>query len=171
MTTVKQKKITDSVSFGNQFVYHKPQVYYAQILVGKQIYESSDYWQNFSSIGHRLTTQTNHLPKLLCAETAVTQADKTPLKSDALLNRTSNQLTRWKYSKCWMSSPSLAQIQAHLSLQSPTWSRSARSHQIWTDPLLLFLLLSSCVVCVLLCLSQVTPSTEWRGVRVSFCAL
>ena len=34
MTTVN-REVTDSVPFGNQFISHKPQVYYAQILVGK----------------------------------------------------------------------------------------------------------------------------------------
>ena len=105
------------------------------------------------SAQHRLTTQTNHLPKLLCAETTVTRTDKTPIKSDALLNQSSNQLTRSKYSKCRTSSPSLAQIQARLSLQSLAWSRSVHSHQIWTDLLLLLLPLFSLVVLCVFCSS------------------
>ena len=111
-----------------------------------------------SSIGHCFTTQTNYLPKLLSAETAVTRTDKTPFKSDALHNQFSNQLTRSKYPKCRMSSPSLAQIQARLGLQSLTRSRSVHSHQIWTDLLLLLLLpLFSLVVLCMFC-SHLTKS-------------
>jgi len=82
----------------------------------KAIQESSNYWPKSSSNGHRLTTQINHLPKLPGSEILVTWIDKTSLKSDALLNKYSNQLRTSKYPKRGMSSSSFVTIQPCLIL-------------------------------------------------------
>lgn len=86
----QNREVTDSIPLGNQFISHKIQLHYARNLVGKYIHKSPNHWPKISSIGHRLTTWTNHPPNLLYSETAVTRTDNAPLKSDDLHNQSSN---------------------------------------------------------------------------------
>jgi hypothetical protein len=70
------REITDFVHLGFQFISHQILHQCAWILAGILIQESSNYWPKFSSNGHHLTIQINHLPKLLCSKTAVNRTIK-----------------------------------------------------------------------------------------------
>ena len=63
------------------------------------VYESLQNSKKNSTIDHHLTPQTDILPNVAQAVSAVTRAEKLLLKSSALLNRFSHKLIRLKWSK------------------------------------------------------------------------
>ena len=111
------REIMDFVHLGFQFISHKLLVHSTWVLVGMYTHESSNNWPKFSSNGHCLTIQTNHIPKLLYSE--IFSVPKLIKHLSTLMLYSTNAQTTFR----------------HRSTPSEEWARQVlwRSNHVWAS--------------------------------------